>query len=388
MKLLPFDYAVRNLGRSPTRLALIVSGSVLVVLLVVAAVAFIRGMTASLSITGNPNNVILLGAGSEESIERSQVDLRAAIAATAVSGVRERLGIPYVSPEIHSALAIKLRPDEVKGRLTVVRGVRPAAYLVHPQVHIVAGRTPESGRDEIMVGGLVADKLGADQADLAVGKSLVIDGRPWTIAGHFSASRTVMDAEIWMPLSDLQVVEQRDTLSCVILTIDPERGEFEDVAVMASQRLDLEMTAIRESEYYTKLSEFFGPIRLMVLVTAALIGLGGIFGGLNTLYAAFSTRVRELGTLQVIGYSRSAVVVSIVQESVVATACGALIASALGWWLLDGIAVRFSMGAFGLIVDGVVLAAGLGAGLVLGLVGALPPAIRCLRPPIGEALKS
>ena len=40
MRLLPFDYAVRNLGRSPTRLVLSVLGSTLVVLLVLAAGAF------------------------------------------------------------------------------------------------------------------------------------------------------------------------------------------------------------------------------------------------------------------------------------------------------------------------------------------------------------
>jgi hypothetical protein len=55
---------------------------------------------------------------------------------------------------------------------------------------------------------------------------------------------------------------------------------------------------------------------------------------------------------------------------------------------LDGLTVRFSMGVFGLVVDSAVLAAGLGAGLFLGIVGALPPAWRCLRLPINEALKA
>ena len=56
--------------------------------------------------------------------------------------------------------------------------------------------------------------------------------------------------------------------------------------------------------------------------------------------------------------------------------------------LLDGLAIRFSMGAFGLIVDHTVVLVALLAGLVLGLVGALPPAVRCLRMPIPEALKA
>ncbi|MCA8961228.1 MAG: ABC transporter permease [Planctomycetes bacterium] len=390
MRRLPFDYAVRNLGRSPTRLLLTLAGSVLVVSLVIAASAFIRGMTVSLAITGNPHNAMIVSAGSEESIERSQIDRRAAgIAAASINGIRERLGVPYVSPEVHLALAVKVEPSEPKGRLTVVRGVDPVAWLVHPQAHLVEGRAAESGQDEIMVGSLVAEKLGVPDARLAVGRSLIIDGRPWMIAGRLSAPRTVMDAEIWMPLGDLQVVAQRDSLSCVILTLDPASGaEVADVQAFAAQRLDLEITALAESDYYRSLVDFFAPIRIMVLVTAGLIGLGGLFGGLNTLYAAFASRVREIGTLQTLGYRRGAVVLSLLQESLVASSAGALVAAALCWWLLDGVAVRFSMGAFGLIVDGPVLLTGIAAGLGLGIVGALPPSIRCLRLPIAEALKA
>lgn len=387
IRLLPFDYAVRNLGRSRMRLVLGLAGSTLVALLVIAASSFVRGMTASLAITGGENNVILLGSGSEESVERSEIPSRAAaIAAASIDGVRERLGERYVSPEIHSALAVKLNPEEPKGRLTVVRGVEPTAFLVHPQVEVVEGRAPEPGRDEIMIGELVPAKLGA--GSLSIGSSLWIDGRPWTVCGRHRAPQTVMDAEIWMRLSDLKVLAQRENLSCVVLTLDPARGSFDDVESFAIQRLDLELAAMRERDYYLALARFFGPIRFMVLVTAGLIALGGVLGGLNTMYAAFASRVRETGTLQAIGYRRTAVVVSILQESIITTAAGALVAAALGVWWLDGIAVRFSMGAFGLIVDAPVIAIGIASGVLLGIIGALPPAVRCLRLPVNEALKA
>jgi ABC-type antimicrobial peptide transport system permease subunit len=56
--------------------------------------------------------------------------------------------------------------------------------------------------------------------------------------------------------------------------------------------------------------------------------------------------------------------------------------------LLDGLTVRFSMGVFGLVIDSSVLLLALAAGLFLGVIGALPPAYRCLRLPIAEALKA
>ena len=387
MKLLPFEYAVRNLGRSPLRLAMSVLGATLVVMLVIAAAAFVRGMEASLSGSGSERNMILLGAGSEESIERSEIKASVAGMATAsIYGVRSQLGQAFVSPEVHMALPVGLAPDELTTSQIVIRGVTPAAYLVHPQVRIVEGRAPELGRDEIMIGSLAPARLGLEPQQLAVGSQLWFEDRPWHIVGRFEAPGTVMNAEIWTPLSDLMVAAKRETVSCVVLTLD--QGEFADVDTFAKARLDLELVAIPETAYYGKLVAFYRPVRMMVWITAGLIALGGVFGGLNTMYAAFAARVREIGMLQSLGYSRRAVVLSFVQESVVAAAAGTLIAAALSLLLLDGVAVRFSMGAFGLRLDTMTLLLGLGGGLLLGLIGALPPAARCLRLPITTALKS
>ncbi|MDY7110324.1 MAG: ABC transporter permease [Planctomycetota bacterium] len=404
MRSLPFPYAVRNLFRSPLRLLLILGGSTLVVLLVLASTAFVTGMQQSLGVSGSADNVILLGSGSEESIERSQIAMRTAtIASASIPGIRTRLGVPYVSPEIHQAMLVKLDPDEPEGRRSVIRGVTSAAFLVHPQVRIVEGRAPEPGRNELLAGSLAAAKLGLKPDDLASGSTLYIDDVPFVISGRFEAPQSVMDAELWCPLTDLQIIAQRDTLSCVILTLEGKGagasegtrgassgggGGFADVEAFAAQRLDLELAALPEREYYSKLALFFAPIRLMVIITAALIALGGVFGGLNTLYAAFAARVRELGTLQVLGYRRLAIVVCLLQESLLVNAAGALVASIIAILIFDGVAIRYSMGAFGLVVDGSVLAAGMLAGLLLGVVGAIPPAWRCLRLPIPEALKA
>ena len=132
---------------------------------------------------------------------------------------------------------------------------------------------------------------------------------------------------------------------------------------------------------------YFSSVKL-ALDHTVLIAAGGLFGELNTMYAAFAARVRELGALQALGFPRRAIVLSLLQESVLTTAAGALVAAGLGVWLLDGVGVRFSTGAMTLVMDGPVLALGLVAGLLLGILGAGPPAWRCLHLPIAEALKS
>ncbi len=398
MRLLPFAYAVRNLGRSPSRLFLSVAGSAMVVLLILVAGGFVRGMSQALRATGGEHNVILMGAGSEESVERSEIEAGVpGVLAASVAGVRTRAGVAYVSPEVHVMLPVGVGASVTSRRnlrQVMLRGVTPSASLVHESVSLTQGRWPVNGADEIMVGRMAATVLGVSEGEVAVGGALVIDGRPWTIVGRFSAPGTVVEAEVWLPLADLMTATKRETISCVVLTLDPyneatgEGADFGDIAAFAKTRPDLELVPMTERDYYGKLANFFGPIKIVAWVTAGLIAVGGLFGGLNTMYAAFASRIRELGTLQSIGYRRLVIVWSMIQESTLATAAGGLIACAVGVFLLDGLAVRFSMGAFGLVIDETVIGLGLLAGLALGVVGALPPAIRCLKPTIPVALKA
>ena len=389
LRQLPFEYAFRNLGRSPVRLAASLLGAALVVLLVLASAGFVRGMQLTLTNhVGLYENVILLGAGSEEAIERSQIDAGiGTISAASIPGIRTEGAVPFVSPEIHIALPLRETATSENELPAVLRGVTDKAYLVHPEVEIIQGRVPVPGAQELMVGGLAAIRLGTSDERLAVGHALYFDNRNWTIVGRFIAPNTVMDAEIWAPLSDLQIATKREaTLSCVIVSMD--QGTFADADLFAKSRLDLELTAIRESDYYASLNQFYRPIRMMVVSTAALIALGGLFGGLNTMYAAFAARVREVGMLQSLGFTRLAIVLNLSEESLFAASCGTIIGLLIGMLLLDGLAVRFSMGAFALTLDAPVVLTGLAGGLAVGLVGAIPPAIRCLRLPITEALKS
>ena len=387
MRLLPFEYAVRNLGRSHLRLMASVLGSALVVLLILTAGGFVRGMEQSLSVSGNTKNVMLLGAGSEESVERSEIGMNTStLVAASIDGIKRRLGVDYISPEVHMAIVLRTAHDAVEEVQAIVRGITHAALLVHQQVRIIDGRVPRAGEYELMVGALTAIRLGISEAEIAIGQQLWFDNRPWTITGHFTAPQTVMDAEIWIPLTDLQIAVRRDTLSCVVLTLD--EATIEDIAVWATQRLDLELVALLESDYYAKLLAFYSPVRAMIWVTAALIALGGLFGGLNTMYAAFAARVRELGALQTLGFSRAAIMVSFFQESLLATSAGACLATFIGLVFLHKVAVRFSMGVFSLTIDEMVLFWGLVAGFGLAVFGIVPPLWRCLRLPIVEALRA
>src|SRR5690606_26474028 len=162
--LLPFTYAIRNLFRDKSRLAQTVGGSALVVLLVMAAAALNGGMKEVLSASGSPRNAILLGAGSEESIQRSEIAERTAGIAGA-AGVSQTLGNPAVSTEIHYMTFLEAGGKEKAQAL--FRGVTATALQVHPEVRLLEGTFPRAG--EIMVGKLAFRKLGLDPMDLKPG---------------------------------------------------------------------------------------------------------------------------------------------------------------------------------------------------------------------------
>lgn len=382
--MLPFTYAVRNLFRSKARLAQTIGGSALVVLLVMAAVAVNTGMKRVLSASGSPNNVILIGAGSEESIQRSEVaDRTAGIAEAGVPGISQHLGVRAVSSEIHYMNYLTIA-DGRRGQ-ALFRGVTHQALRVHPEVRMIAGAFPSAG--ELMVGELAWRKLGLPKEALKPGSEVVLDGQKMKVSGIFAAPGTVLESEVWATLGDLRVLAKRDTVSCIAIRLD-DPADFAEAEMFTKQRLDLELSALKETDYYSRLTAFFKPLRAMTWITAGLIAAGAIFGGINTLYAAFASRVREMATLQAIGFGRGSLLLSLIQESTLACLTGTLIASVAALLLLDGLTIPFSIGAFTLEISPGVALTGIITGVLLGLIGTLPPAIRCLKPALPTALRS
>jgi|TARA_B110000908_G_scaffold41010_1_gene49787 ABC-type antimicrobial peptide transport system permease subunit len=387
--MLPFTYAIRNLFRDPTRLIQTVGGSAIVVLLLIAAVSLNQGMDSVLSASGSPQNVILMGKGSEESIERSEIGIEAESAAsTSIGGIETTLGVSAISGEIIYQAPIRTSSGGVEQAL--LRGVLEKALLVHRSVRLLEGHFPGPG--EVMVGHLAHRNMGVNLEELELGKLIYFGDAELKISGRFSAPGTVMESEIWFDRNDLATFTQRDSLSSITIRFssgeDGVAGDVSDAELFAFQRNDLELSAIREDKYYEKLSLFYEPIKVMTWVTAALVAAGAVFGGLNTLYAAFAARIKEMATLQSIGYTRLALFISLIQESLLATLTGTLVAFVIAYFFLDGVTVPFSVGTFTLNLTPAVILTGLVTGVLLGSLGTIPPAIRCLLPSLPKALRS
>jgi ABC-type lipoprotein release transport system permease subunit len=306
------------------------------------------------------------------------------LVAASVDGIRQRHGQPYVSPELYLATDVELG-DSAGPTMGLVRGVTPAVLLVRRQVEIDEGDWPGPG--EVLVGRMAAAKMGTSDGQVAVGKSLSLERRAWRISGLFSAGGAAFESEVWCRLDELQQAMKRQDLSLVAVTLAPH-GDFADLDLFCKERLVLELQAIRESEYFGELQKDYRPVRMLAWLLVLLIAGAGVFAGLNTMHGAIVGRTAELSMLQTVGFSRRALLIGLVEEGVFLAAAASLVANTVAILFVNGLAVRFTMGAFALRIDSTAILIGCTAGLFLGIVGTLPPAIRALRMPIVEALKA
>ena len=385
MSLLPWEYGIRNLLRRPLRSGLTLLGLTTVVLLVLVVVGFIRGLERALAVSGDPQTIIVFSLGMGENLEYSSVPMRTSdLVAASIVGVQERHGKKFASPELYLGTQIRTS-QEGKPGMGLVRGVTPSALLVHSNIEIVAGDWPQP--NEVMIGRLAATKIGATEQETRIGQSLWLEGREWRISGVFSAAGAVFESEVWCRLDGLQQAMKRQDLSLVALMLAPD-AEFQDVDLFCKERLDLELQAVSQIEYFQTLRKDYAPVRMLAWLVAFLIFAAGVFAGLNTMYGAVVGRVRELATLRTLGFQRRAAIISIVQEGTMLAVTASLIASVLALLIVNGSAMRFTMGAFELQIDSVALLYGCGTGLALGILGSLPPALRVLHLPVVDGLKS
>lgn len=366
------------------RTGLTLAALAVVVLLIFVVVGFLRGLETMLAKSGDPSVVLVYSVAASENIEASSISSALpGLLDAHTAGIRRRFRTPYMSPELYLGARITTGSQYVG--LGLVRGVTAQAPLVRSKVQLVEGRWP--GTREIIVGTLAAAKLGCDPQQLAIGRTLVFERQTWNIVGRFSAGGGAFEAEIWAPLADLQHALQRQDLSLVALTLMPSASPAE-VVLFCKQRTDLEVQAVTESSYYAAMQKHYLPVRWMAWSVVTLVGAAGVFAGMNLMFGSVAGRVRELATLQAIGFRRSAILTSLIQEGALLACVGAIVAGLVSIVVLNGHAVRFTMGAFALRIDGPAILIGCGIGLLVGVIGAVPPAIRALRMAVVEGLKA
>ena len=385
---IPFIYNVRSVRQRWTSAIVAVLGIAGAVGVFVAMLSLARGFRATLVASGSPANAIVLrgGVGNEMSSIISLADVRVVEDAP---GVDRGEGGPLVSPEVVVVAAFPLKKTGTDANVQI-RGVSPRVLEIRTNARITQGRMFKAGLNELVAGRNVAGSY----AGLDLGNTVKFGGGAWTVVGIFDAGGSAFDSELWCDAAILDQVYQRPPTVFQSLTVHLTSAEafpaFKD-ALSADPRLAVDTE--RETAYYAKNSETLTTmITVLGTLVAFVMGIGAVFGALNTMYSAISERTREIATMRALGFEGRAVVSSFVMESLFIAGLGGLIGCAailpINGWTTGTINFQtFSHLAFAFKVTPDLLGIGLAFALLMGLVGGLPPAIRAAKRPVAAALR-
>jgi putative ABC transport system permease protein len=385
---IPLTYNLRSLQVRWTSTVVAVLGIAGTVGVFVAMLSLARGFKATLVASGSAHNAIVRRAGATSEMD-SGVTLDQVRVIEDAPGVARGSSGPLVSPEVVVIAAFPLRSTETDANVQV-RGVSAGVLSVRNTVKIIAGRFFQPGLNELVVGRNVSRSY----VGFELGRSVRFGGGTWSVVGVFDAGGSAFDSELWCDANVLNQVYQRPRnlfQSVTVRLASPEAlTSFKD-ALTSDPRVTLQVD--REVDYYEKQSRQLTTL-IMVLgtIVSLVMGIGAVFGALNTMYSAVVERSREIATMRALGFGAGSVVTSFVFEAL----CIAFVAGLLGCVAvlpLNGLTTgamnwqTFSHLAFAFRVTPLLLVSGLAFALVMGLVGGVPPAIRAARQRIAVALR-
>ena len=387
--MIPLSYNIRNLRvRRATTLATAL-GVALVVFVLAAALMLAAGIEKVMAASGEPSTAIVLRKGSDAELSSAIEDKLVGIITAAPGVAKTSDGKPNAVGELVVVMYME-KGDGSGSSNVLLRGVSDNALQFRPEVKVIEGRAPKPGTDEIMVGKAIAGRF----ENLELGGTIELrKNRPAQVVGVFEAADSSFESEVWGDLFVVRGAFGRDGVvsSVRVKLADPAVFDGFEAAVEQDQRLQLD--AKLEPDFYREQSEgtavFLGAIGIVITV---FFSMGAMIGATITMYGAVSQRQNELGVLRAIGFSRTAVMMSFLFESVLLALLGGAIGAGLS--LLLGM-VEFSLLNFTTFSEivfkfqptpGIIVAA-LVCGGVMGVIGGFLPAIRASRVSPVEAMR-
>ena len=354
----------------------------------IAMLSLARGFKATLVASGSPDNALIRRAGSTGEIDGT-VPLDQVKVIQDAPGIARDGDRPLVSPEVVVIAAFPLKATGTDANVQV-RGVSPDALKVRRNVHMKEGRFFQPGLNELIVGRNVPSTY----AGLNLGDTVRFGGGNWSVVGVFDAGGSAFDSEVWCDAHVLSQVYKRPenifSSITVRLTSPAALTQLKD-SLTSDPRMQVQVD--REIDYYEKQSRGLTTlITILGTLVAGVMGIGAIFGALNTMYSAVSERSREIATMRAIGFGAAAIIVSFIFEALFISLIGGVVGcaailplngfttSAMNWQ-------TFSHLAFAFRVTPLLLGIGVGFALLMGLAGGVPPAIRAARRPVVLALR-
>ena len=382
------QFSVRSLSQRKGSSVVAMLGIAGVVAVMVGVLSIAQGIRATMESSVGDENAIVLRSGSDSEMMSGLSGEDTRLIAEAPGIARDEAGA-LASPELFVIINLPMRSTGTDANVPM-RGVQAPAMSVRNSFRLVEGRMFEWGLNEVIVGIGAAGQF----AGLNVGSSIEVGQEQWPVVGIFESNGGLAESEIWVDAAVLQPAYRRgNSYQAVYVKLNSSEAfdEFKDT-LTSDPRLNVK--PMREAEYYDSQSTVvYNMITGLGTIIAVIMGLGAIFGALNTMYTAVSGRTREIATLRALGFRAGPIVISVMSESLFLAFAGGLIGACLAWLAFDGFQAAtlnwasFSAITFSFDVNVNLLTQGIIFAMIIGLIGGLFPAIRAARQPVALALR-
>jgi ABC-type lipoprotein release transport system permease subunit len=415
----PISYNVRNLMVRWKTTIMTALAFTLVVSLMTIMLAFVNGMYQLTEKSGRPGNVIVLadGATDETFSTLSFVDTNDVEQEPNV--LKDENGVAQCSKEVFVIVNQEIKVaagEKPRRRFVQVRGVEDPAIAgaVHGLKLKEGGQWfSEGGVEEspaagdrgttkvvvqAVLGNGLAGELGNDRPErkpLEVGDTFPLGARTWIVTGILDSTGSVFDSEVWARRTRVgEDFGKQNTFSSYLIRT-AGAAEAKELTEDLKNYKKAALFPQVETEYFAKQGETGKQFLVAIIVVAVVMAVGGVFGVMNTMFAAISQRTKDIGVLRILGYARWQVLVSFLLESLVIALIGGLLGCAIGY-LADGWTARsvVSSGPGGgksvvlqMVVSPEILMTGLLLSLGMGALGGFLPALSAMRLRALESLR-
>ena len=383
-----FRYNLRNLIARWKVTLLAIGGIALVVAAVVVISSMSAGFQIALSSTGSDSNAIVVQRGSMSELTSwiNIGNVQTILADPRIA--RDAEGTPLASCEIVIIAAKPKKTDNQPANITL-RGVTPMAFKVRNGIKLVEGRMFSPGLFEVIVGKKISDRVNG----LNIGDTIRVQRKDFKVVGLFTADGSSFESEIWGDYNALAPAVNRNG-GCESVT-----ARITNPALIGAFDKDLranpqfQVQAQSERTYYEDQAGSLGKVlKILAAFVGIVMGIGAVFGAMNTMYAIVSQRTREIGTLRALGFSRMTILFSFVAESVFLAIVGGAIGCVLalpmqGFTTGTGQTQSFSELAFAFQITPAIIVTGMAFAVLMGIFGGLLPAFRAASMPITKALR-
>jgi putative ABC transport system permease protein len=410
----PLSYNLRNLRvRWKTTLATALAFTVVVALLMVMH-AFATGIQRLSQGSGQPGNVIVLSDGASDELYSNLPMSESSDLARQVGVLRDAAGRPLCSREVYVLINQPVSGPEgqrSKHRFLPIRGVEEpdVSALVHglelsagtwfsqAGVREVSAEDQEKtgtasayAHVEAVLGEGLAREFGRerDKESLAVGDLFPLGPRQGVVVGIMRGAETTFGSEVWAKRQKVGEIFGKDNIyTSIVLRTNGPAGAKQLAEWLSRDFKKAAVSAMTEPEYFAKMAEANQQLLGSIYFVAGIMALGGVFGVMNTMFAAIRQRTSDIGVLRILGFARWQVLMSFLLEALLIAALGGLLGCAVGY-LINGVNTNSVVGtsgggvkriSFHMIVDGNTLAAAVLFTLIMGLLGGLLPAVSAMR---------